>query len=53
MKHWFFTNRMAHRVYTAGAGDHPAGNYWFGTLEELDSFAAQLVADGYEFIKDQ
>lgn len=49
-KHWFWYSEKEgdNRIYTQGLGDHPAGNHWYETLEELHIAIKVLVEDGYQ-----
>jgi len=40
------------RIVTYALGNHPMGKHWFETEAERDAFAAELLADNYELIKN-
>lgn len=48
--HWFWYSEKEgdNRIYTQGLGNHPAGNHWYETPEELHDAIKVFEDDGYQ-----
>jgi Zn/Cd-binding protein ZinT len=55
--HWFYMldGSVEHgwRILTYALGNRPVGKYWFETEKERDAFKRELLADGYQYTKNQ
>ena len=48
--HWFYVSESSDgfHINTMGKGNHPAGKYWYGDMDDVKSAIKRFEAEGYK-----